>query len=337
MKEFSRGVALPAILLAGLFMPAGSAAGAEETTPAARAATVPETEIIIGGGKVAGVHFPVAGAVCGTVSSFNPAIRCLVESNANSSANLERLRSGLVDFAVVQSDWLMHAAKGSNLFREKGPDENLRAVMSLHAEPLTLIVRAGAAIRSVADLKGKRLNLGLRLTYQRVLTETMMRAFNLDNDDLAEAMELPAGEQFTALCLGEIDALAVVTAHPSPAVAEALLRCELRIVSVAGKPVEDLLEDRPELSAAAIPGGLYAGATNEIQSFGLRAVLVTRRQTDEAIVYDVTRAMAESLPGLGQQHPSLAGLRIENIVSAGIAAPLHEGAARFYREQNLVP
>ena len=294
-------------------------------------------EIVIGGGSVAGAYFPAAGAICRIVVARLPGARCLVESNANSSANIERLRSGLLDFAVVQSDWLMHAYRGTNLFRPKGPDESLRAVMSLHAEPLAMIAAAGAGIEAAAGLEGKRINLGPAFTYQRVLTEATLWAFGIDEDDLALAMEVPAVEQFSLLCAGEIDAAGIVVAHPSPVLAEAMRRCDLKLVGIDGDKVADLLEDRPDLARAVIPGGLYAGVPDPVPSFGLRAILATTSQTDGETVRAVAGAILESLPELAGQHPVLSRLKPETMASAGIAVPLHEAASRYFKERGLLP
>lgn len=296
----------------------------------------PGRDIVIGAGTVAGVYFPVAGAVCRVVAERSGGSRCLVESNANSAANLERLRDGLLDFAIVQSDWLMHASRGTNLFRPNGPDETLRAVVSLHSEPLTLIARADAGIRSAGDLKEKRLNLGPAFTYQRVLTDALLRALDID-DDLALAMDLPAAQQFSALCAGEVDAVTMVVPHPSPDIANAMLRCDLRLVPVEGEAVAALLEARPELAAATIPGGLYAGAPDPVGSFGLRAVLATTTQVEDEIVAAVAESILSGLPELREQHPALASLTARSMVSEGIAVPLHDAAARFYRTANLLP
>lgn len=293
-------------------------------------------DIVIGAGNVAGVYFPAAGAICRVVSERPGGSRCLVETNANSAANLERLRDGLLDFAIVQSDWLMHASRGTNLFRPNGPDETLRAVFSLHSEPLTLIARADAGIRSAADLEGKRLNLGPAFTYQRVLTDALLRALKID-DDLALTVELPPDEQFSALCAGEIDAATLVVAHPSPEIANAMLRCDLRLVPVEGKAVDSLLKARPELSHAVIQGGLYAGAPDPVPSFGLRAVLATTSQVEDEIVRGVAEAVLTALPEFRAQHPVLAPLSAESMVSEGIAIPLHDAAKDYFRTANLLP
>lgn len=293
-------------------------------------------EIVIGAGTVSGVYFPAAGAVCRIVAARHPDTRCLVESNANSSANIKKLSSGLLDLAVVQSDWLMHAARGTNLFHAAGPDESLRAVMALHAEPLTLIARAGAAIAGPADLEGKRIGIGPAFTYQRVLMEGMLRAWDIDHDDMALVQESTAMEQFSALCAGEIDAAAIVTAHPSPVLAEAMQRCDLKLVPVAGEEVEDLLEARPDLSAARITGGLYTGASDEIMSFGLRAILATTINVEDALVRDVTEAILGSMADFTRQHPALSDLVAKDMIDAGIAVPLHAGAEAAYRAKGLL-
>jgi TRAP transporter TAXI family solute receptor len=330
-------------LAAALFMLAGAGIGparADNHETGALAADPTETgvlrEIVIGAGAVSGAYFPVAGAICRVVAARQPDTRCFVESNANSSANLEKLTSGLLDMAIVQSDWLMHAARGTNLFRADGPDDSLRAVMSLHAEPLTLIARAGADITGPADLEGKRIGIGPAFTYQRVLMEAMLRAWGLDNDDLALVMESTAMEQLSSLCGGEIDAAALVTAHPSPALAETMQRCDLKLVPVAGEELEDLLEVRPDLAAARIPGGIYRGAMDETASFGLRAILATTNGAEDAMVREVTEAMLGSMAEFIRQHPVLTGIGAHDMITAGIAVPLHSGAEAAYRARGLL-
>lgn len=294
-------------------------------------------EIVIGAGAVSGVYFPAAGAICRVVAAADPGSRCFVESNTNSSANIERLAGGLLDFAIVQSDWLMHAARGTNLFHSNGPDENLRAVMALHAEPLTLIARRGANIAGPVDLKGKRISIGPAFTYQRVLMEALLKAYGIETDELALVLENTATEQFSALCAGQIDAAAIVAAHPSPALTGAMQRCELKLVPVAGDEVDELLSRRPDLAAATIPGGLYAGALNDVPSFGLRAILATSVNVDDSLVRQVTEAILDSMAEFTGQHPVLAGVGTTTMTSAGIAVPIHSGAESAYRIRGLLP
>jgi TRAP transporter TAXI family solute receptor len=338
-----RSTFVPGLLAALLMAAAQPAKPASQQSPdatehnASAAEAAPERDIVIGSGAVAGVYFPAAGAICRVVSIREPGRRCLVESNVNSSANLERLAGGLLDFAVVQSDWLMHASKGTSLFRPNGPDETLRAVLSLHAEALTLVARAGAGISKPKDLEDKRVNLGENYTYQRVLTETMLRSVGLDEDDFAQVMEVSAAEQFTALCTGELDAATFVAAHPSPILADAMQRCDLRLVPIAGTRIDKLLESRKELAPAIVPGGIYAGAPDNVPTFGLRAVLATTTQVEDEIVHAVVEAVLSGLPTLTEQHPALARLDRTMMARAGIALPLHPGAKRALESLGVLP
>lgn len=333
------------VILPGLLFLLSGPAIAQETgvAPAAEAEPVaaPDSgsgpgsgrEIIIGAGGVAGAYFPVAGAICRMIAARGAGVRCLVESNMNSTENLERLRDGRLDFAIVQSDWLMHAARGTNIFRPDGPDETLRAVMALQAETLTLVARADKAVNALPDLEGKKVNLGPLLTYPRILAGALLAAAGIDQGDLAAVTELSTAEQFSALCLGEIDVAVAVIAHPSPTLSAALARCDLRLVPVEGKAVTKLLKDRPELAAAVIPGGLYIGIPDAVPGFGLRAVLATTAQTDDDIVDIVVRSVLLSLDDFRRQHPVLAAITPREMASAGIALPLHDGArARLARD-----
>ncbi|UCH75026.1 MAG: TAXI family TRAP transporter solute-binding subunit [Rhodospirillales bacterium] len=297
----------------------------------------PERDIVIGGGAVAGVYFPAAGAICRVLSMQETNRRCLVESNVNSSVNLERLANGLLDFAVVQSDWLMHASRGTSLFRPNGPDETLRAVLSLHAEALTLVTRAGAGIETPEDLEGKRVNLGPAYTYQRVLTETLLRAAGLDEDDLALVTEMSVEEQFTALCTGELDAAAIVAAHPTPVLVDAMQRCDLRLIAIAGKRIDALLKDRTELAPAVVPGGLYTGAPDDVETFGLRAVLATTTQVEDEIVRALVEAVLGEFSTFAAQHPALGRLDRKAMARAGIAVPLHPGAENAFKTHGFLP
>lgn len=308
--------------------PAGELEAVEATDPGPGPG--PEREIVIGAGGVAGAYFPVAGAVCRMVTAHDAGFRCLVESNADSSANLARLRDGRLDFAIVQSDWLMHAARGTNIFRSDGPDETLRAVMALQAETLTLVARADRGIASLSDLKGKTVNLGPSLTYPRILASALLAAAGIDQADLAGATEMSPADQFSALCLGEIDVAVAVIAHPSPSLSAALARCDLRLVPVEGKGVAKLLKDRPELAPAAIPGGLYVGIPGAVQSFGLRAILATTTRVDDEVVDAVIRSILSSPGDFQRQHPVLAGITPREMASAGIALPLHDRALALF-------
>ncbi|MEM6422327.1 MAG: TAXI family TRAP transporter solute-binding subunit, partial [Pseudomonadota bacterium] len=148
--------------------------------------------ITIGTGGVTGVYYPTGGAICRLVNKGRKehGIRCSVESTGGSVYNARTIREGELDFGVVQSDVQAAAMTGTAKFDGDAPYEDLRAVFSVHPEPLHVMANAEAGINSVADFKGKRVNIGNPGSGTRVLAETLMAAAGLTKDDFALAAEL---------------------------------------------------------------------------------------------------------------------------------------------------
>ena len=118
--------------------------------------------VSIGTGGVTGVYYPTGGAICRLVNKNRKehGIRCSAESTGGSIYNINTLRAGELEFGVAQSDWQYHAYNGTSKFADAGPFTDLRAVFSVHPEPVTILARADAGITNVTDLKGKRVNIG---------------------------------------------------------------------------------------------------------------------------------------------------------------------------------
>lgn len=322
------------ILLAALLAAPPAAAQTPGDTPAPEPANGKPTAMVIGGGRPFGLNFAAAGAVCRIAEAARLG-RCLVESKADSAANIAALRDGSVDFAVVQSDWLRHAAEGTSRFRGVGADDDLRAVFSLHAEALTLVARAQARIRTVASLKGRRVGLGAANGYPRLLMERLLRAAGLDMGDLEAAADGAPTAADAALCEGKIDAVARVASHPSLRIAALAERCPVRIVQLVSGTIARSLKGRPDLSLAVVPGGLYKGSPDPVRTIGLRAVLATTGQVAAGRVYRLMVATFERLDELRGRHPAFSSLQIETMSRSGIGVPVHEGALRFYRERGI--
>ncbi|MFQ5776143.1 MAG: TAXI family TRAP transporter solute-binding subunit [Kiloniellaceae bacterium] len=309
---------LAALFALGLATPAGAA----------------ERTIVIGTAPVAGVYFPAGGAVCNMVNRERQrsGLRCLVESTGGSADNIERLRRGEIDFAVVQSDWQYVAVRDRGGADGQG-FPGLRAVFSLHGQPVTVVARPEAGIAAIADLKGRRVNLGPPGSGVRAVAEALIGALGWNRGDFEEIAEYGIDEQVRALCDGRIDAFILPVSHPNGAVAAATETCGARLVDVAGPAIDALTAEWPFYAAATIPGGLYRGNERPVRSYGARATLVTTESAPADLVYEVVKATFERLDELTRQHAALAGLEAEEMVRAGNTAPFHEGALRYYREK----
>jgi len=291
--------------------------------------------VVVGGGQPFGLYFPAAGAVCYLYSRSSASGRCLVDTFADSGEALQALADGRVDFAVVQSDWQQHAVKGTSRFRADGPDEGLRAVFSLHGEAVTLVARRTAGIKTIADLRGKQVDLGPDETYRSLFMDMILAAEGMERDDLAGSSGLSLAAGLAKLCEGTLDAVSVVAAHPNGVLAEALARCDLEIVPLTGPAIDKLLRAGRGLSAITIPADLYRGQGREIRTFGLRATLVTRDTQPEDVVARIASSTMEGLSWLRGRHPAFTPLDPKTMAVSGLSAPLHDGAAGVYREKGL--
>jgi TRAP transporter TAXI family solute receptor len=315
-------------LLAGASLLARSPASAQE-----------QRFVTIGTGGITGVYYPTGGAICRMVSKDRArhGIRCSVESTGGSVYNIDTMRAGELDMAIVQSDLQHKSFKGAGAeFQDEGPFDGLRAVFSLHAEPFTVVARSEAGIATFDDLKGKRVNVGNPGSGQRSTMEMLMAAKGWTMGDFALASELKSAEQAQALCEDKIDAMVFTVGHPSGSIQEATTSCAARLIPVTGPEVDQLLAQNPYDVKSVIPGGMYPGNDQDVETFGVKATLVARADVAEDIVYEVTKAVFEHLDEFKKLHPAFAALQKEDMVSQALSAPLHPGAAKYYKEAGLM-
>lgn len=294
--------------------------------------------VTIGTGAVTGVYYPAGGAICRLVNqqraTYN--IRCSVESTGASVFNLNAIRSGELDLGVAQSDAQYQALMGEGPFKERGPDTTLRAVFSLHAEPLTLVVRDDAGIKSLQDIKGKRVNIGNPGSGTRATMERLLDASGIKTSDLGLAAELKPDEQSQALCDNKIDAFFFLVGHPAGNISETITTCRSKLVSVTGPGVDALIRNNPYFVQATIPGGMYRTNPDPITSFGVKATFVTSSKTDPDVVYAITKSVFDNLEDFKKLHPAFGTLTAPDMIKNGNAAPLHEGAIRYFKEKGLM-
>ncbi|MET4101799.1 TRAP transporter TAXI family solute receptor [Roseovarius sp. MBR-78] len=312
-------------------------AGAALATLMAPAAMAEEF-ITIGTGGVTGVYYPTGGAICRLVNKGRKdhGIRCSVESTGGSIYNIKTIRAGELEFGVAQSDWQYHAYNGTSSFADDGAFEGLRAVFSVHPEPFTVVARADSGVTSFDDLKGKRVNIGNPGSGQRGTMEVLMAAKGWTTDDFALATELKAAEQSAALCDNQIDAMVYTVGHPSGSIQEATTACDSVLVEVSGPAVDKLVNDNPYYRTATIPGGMYRGNDADTQTFGVGATFVSSDAVSEEAVYTVVKSVFENFDDFRGLHPAFANLDPKEMATAGLSAPLHAGAAKYYKEQGWI-
>ncbi|WP_419740718.1 TAXI family TRAP transporter solute-binding subunit [Ruegeria sp.] len=291
--------------------------------------------ITIGTGGVTGVYYPTGGAICRLVNKDRKehGIRCSVESTGGSVYNTRTIRQGELDFGVVQSDVQAAGLAGTGAFTEDGPYPELRALFSVHPEPMHLMARADSGIETVEDLKGKKVNIANPGSGTRVLAETLMRYAGLSNEDFSLAAELKSSEQAAALCDGKIEATIWAAGLPNGSSQEATSSCDVKIIPLDGEPIANLLAENTAYAAATIPGGMYPGNPDDIPSWGPKATFVTSAETPDEVAYAVVAAVFENFDDFKKLHPAFSRLKEEEMIKDGLTADLHPGALKYYQER----
>lgn len=294
--------------------------------------------ITVGTGGVTGVYYAAGGAICRLVNKDRArhGIRCSVESTGGSVFNVNTIKAGELDLGFTQSDVQYNASKGVAMFKDAGAYGDLRAVFSVHPEPFTVLARKEANAKTLADLKGKRFNVGNPGSGTRASMEELLTAMNWKMSDFSLAAELKADEHGPALCDGKIDGFFYGVGHPSANIQDPTTTCGAKLVSVTGPAVDKLIADKPYYAKATIPGGLYPNNPEGATTYGVLATVVASAKTPPETVYQVVKAVFDNFDEFKKLHPALAHLQPQNMVKDGLSAPLHEGALRYYREKGWV-
>jgi len=290
--------------------------------------------ISIGTGGVTGVYYPTGGAICRLVNKNRKehGIRCSAESTGGSIYNINTIRAGELEFGVAQSDWQYHAYHGTSKFEDQGPFKKLRAVFSVHPEPVTVIASDGSGIKTLTDAKGKRLNIGNPGSGTRGTWEVIEAALGWDRSDLKLAAEMKSAETGQAVCDGKIDAYFWLVGHPSALTQESLATCDAHLVSVEGPAIDKLVADNSFYRKAVIPAGMYNNK-EDIKTFGVGATFVSSADVSDKVVYTVVKAVFENFDDFKKLHPAFANLKEEEMIKDSLSAPLHPGAVKYYKER----
>ncbi|PHO09720.1 C4-dicarboxylate ABC transporter substrate-binding protein [Malaciobacter canalis] len=292
--------------------------------------------ITIGTGGVTGTYYPTGGAICRLVNQYKKEtkIRCSVESTGGSVYNVNTIKNGELDFGIVQSDVVYQASKGTGRYQGDAV-KKLKSVMAIYPELLTLVSRKDANINSLADVKGKRINLGNPGSGNEATALNLFKASGIKKSDLAFAGALKASEMPDALRDNKIDGYFYMVGHPTANIKDASNSVDVKIVPLQGSNVDNLIKENPYFAKADVPAGIYKGNPEPTPTFGVKAVLVTSDDVSEKAVYTVVKAILENFEKFKKLHPAYANITKKSLLD-GLSAPLHEGAKKYFKEAGIL-
>ncbi|HET8744333.1 MAG TPA: TAXI family TRAP transporter solute-binding subunit [Ramlibacter sp.] len=289
----------------------------------------------IGTGGTAGTYYPVGGMIANAVSQPGKIVATAQASNG-SLANVNAIAGGSLEAGLSQSDVATWAYTGTGAFEGKPKVTDLRLIANLYPESIHLVVKKGSGIKSVADLKGKRVALDEPGSGTLIDARMVLAAYGVKESDIKPDYIKPnqAGDKLKD---GSLDAFFFVGGAPAGAIAElASSGTGIELVPLAGPQAQALLKSSPWFATDHIPAGTYKDVP-AVDTLAVGAQLVTSAKIPADTVYQITKAMygEAAQKALAAGHAKGKLITKENAVK-GAGIPFHPGAEKFYKEAGLI-
>jgi len=289
------------------------------------------TTMTMGTGGTAGTYYGYGG-ILGNQIKTSSGITVNVVSTDGSKANILGIDAGNYQLGTVQSDVMAYAWEGSRTFEAEGKLDSFRVIGGLYAEAVQLITM-DPAIKSVADLAGKKVSIGASGSGVYFNAVDVLQAAGLSVDDIQPQYQSFA-DSADALKDGKIDAAFIVAGAPTPAIQELCTTTDAYLVPIDGAVAGALMEASPYYTTYNIPAETYEGQTEDVTTVTVKATLIVSTSASEDDVYNVTKAIFDNVDAITTAHAKGAELSLKN-ATEGMTAPFHAGAAKYFAEKNI--
>ena len=285
----------------------------------------------MGTGGTAGTYYGYGG-ILGNHIKQTTGININVVSTDGSKANIIGIDSDNYQLGTVQSDVMSYAWAGTRSFEADGAVKSFRVIGGLYAEAVQLVT-SDPNIKSVADLKGKKVSIGAPGSGVYFNAIDILNAAGLTENDIIPQYQSFA-DSADNLTNRKIDAAFVVAGAPTPAIQELYTNGKAHLIDISGEVADTLLQASPFYSVYKIPAGTYSGQTEEITTVTVKATLIVSANASEEDVYNITKAIFDNIDSITAAHAKGAELSLEN-ATEGITVPFHKGAAKYFAEKNI--
>jgi len=288
----------------------------------------------IGTGGTAGTYYPVGGILANAISQPPNLVLTAVASNG-SVANVNSILGGSLESGFSQADVAYWAFTGTGIWEGKPKAADLRAIANLYPESIHLVARKGSGIKTVADLKGKRVSLDEPGSGTLVDARLILAAYGLTEKDM-KAEYLKSQQAADKLKDNALDAFFSVSGWPLGAIAELAATTGIDLVPIDGPEAENLIKAYSFFAADEIPEGAYKGV-NGVKTVSVNAIWATSSKQPDKLIYDITAALwnPSTRRLLDSGHAKGRVIKLET-ATQGLGIPLHAGAEKFYKEKGLI-
>jgi len=282
-------------------------------------------------GTPGGGFYPLGEGLARAYEQSLRPITFQVHPTAGAVTNVEEIQRGEADLGLAFAD-VAYIAYVGRLGRAPQAFDRLRGIAVMQLTPVHLVVGRDSRIREVGDLRGRRIGVGPPGSGTALTAGLILQAFGIA-ETAVQVEQLQFNDAADRLVNGTLHAMFDTAIYPAASVTQAT-REGARLVPIAGPAIERLRHEYPFLRVTVIPRDTYPGGSQTIRTIGVDSLLVCRRDLDETLVYDLTRRFFEALPSLSSSQGALRFMDLDQAPATPI--PLHDGAARFYRERELL-
>jgi uncharacterized protein len=322
-SKFSKVAAMGLVLVfaASLFAGCGGGSGGD--------AKAEKKFLNIATGGTAGTYYPIGGAMAEILNKSIPGMNASAQSTGATVANINMLKEGSVDLAIVQNDITYYAANGIEMFKDKKVD-NLRGIATLYPETCQIITLDKSGIQSIADLKGKRVAVGAAGSGVEANARQILAAYGIQYDDI-QVQYLSFGEAASALKDNNVDAAFITAGYPTAAVQDIASQNKVRLLPVDVDKADAMIAKYPFYTKTTIPAGTYSGFDVDVPAISVMAMLVATDKVDDALGYEITKALFSNLDKLRNAH-AVGKLISKEGAQKGMPIKLNAGAEKYFKE-----
>ena len=308
------------------------------------------TKVIrIGAGPTGATDFPFGGLIANAISNPPgsrecdrggscgvPGLIAVAQTTANAADNLRAIARGDLDLALSQADVTAWAYRGAGAFANEEPMDKLRVIARLYPENIHLVVRAESPIKSIADLKGKKVAMGVESSATAATAKLILSAFGVKWDSV-QMKYLDFTVTSDALTKNTVDAAFLVSGAPVLALEDLSSRLPIRLVPIAGPTADKLAQVFPFYSRGVIPGGTYGANQPPVETIDVGSVLVGRNTMDPELAYGIVRALwHERNAPLFKAGHARGQFMDKTLAAQDIGVPIMKGADRYYIQNGLM-
>lgn len=286
-----------------------------------------QTFVNIASGGTGGTYYPLAGAMATIWQDAIKGMNASAQTTGASVANVNLLREDKADVIFVQNDIAYYAVNGLEMFKDKA-FPNLRGMATLYPETCQLIVLVESGIKSVADLRGKKVAVGAAGSGVEANARQIMAAAGITYADI-QPQYLSFNEASSNLKDGNIDAAFVTAGHPTAAVQDISATKAIAVVSIGDDLANKLMSQYPFYTKTVIPAGTYRGVDANVSTVAVKAMLAVSDKLESDVVQKMLKSLFENNDRLSAAH-RMGAMVTKATARDGMSLPLHQGAEKFY-------